>query len=159
MESIRVEIARGPGVRGGDAFELLGDAGVGTIDTDVAMTDRPIGFWEGIPLQRGHLLDGHAAGLHLDTVLPDGHVGGAHLAGEHLRPAGLMSFETLPLYFGRFQFAIRHVDRAGNRGVQLSNVATRVVNSAPRPADALACSGFDQTERRASFSFVPSPDL
>ncbi len=159
MESIRVELARGASTRGDDAFELLWDAGTGTIDTTVALTDRPIGFWEGLPFQRGHLLDGHAIGLHLDSVLPDGHGAGRHLTAEHLRPAGLLSFESLPVYFGRFQFAARQVDRVGNRGTQLSDLATSVVNSSPRPADALVCSGFDETERRASFSFVPSPDL
>jgi len=159
VESMILEVARGPSVRGGDAFEVLGDAGTGTIDTDVALTDRPIDYWEGIPHQRGHLLDGHTAGLHLDAVLPDGHAGGRHLAGEHLRPSGLLLFETLPLYFGRFQFAARQVDRAGNRSAELSSVASSVVNASPRPAGELACSGFDETERRASFSFVPSPEL
>jgi hypothetical protein len=159
MEPVVIEVLRRRAARGGDRFEVLGDGGAGPIDRDRPLTDAPVAFWQGLPDQRGHLLDGHLAGLHLDNVVPDGHLSGPHLAAEHLWPAAVLTFATRPLYFGEFQFAAGAVDAVGNVSDELSPVVRRVVNASPRPARSLAKSAFDQDERRLTFTLRPSPDL
>jgi len=159
VESAVIEVPRRRSTRGGDAFEVFGDGGTGTIDSQNPLTDRPIGFWEGLPRQEGHTKGGHLAGLHLDHVIPDGHLAGRHLTAQHLWPAALVTFVTRPLYFGVFRFAVGMVDQAGNRSPGLSAVVSRVVNAAPRPAGELKRGTFDGATRRMSFTLTPSPDL
>lgn len=129
------------------------------MDTAQPLTDAPIGFWEGLPNRCGHLLDGHLATLHLDNVVPDGHLCGRHLAAEHPWPAAFLSFVTAPLYFGLYQLAVGMVDAVGNRSSQFCDPIVRVVNAAPRPARSLRKTGFDPLLRRLTFAFTPSPDL
>ena len=159
MESVVIKVPRRRSIHGGDAFDVFGDRGSGTLDTDVPLTDRPIPFWGGLPTACGHLCDGHLSGLHLDQLMPDGHLAGRHLSAEHLWPAAEVSFATRPLYFGAFQFAVGMVDANRNRSTVTFPVVTRVLNSSPRPASSLKQAGFDAIERRMSFTFSPSPDL
>ena len=159
VQSVVIEVQRRGSIRGGDGFEVFGDGGTGTIDTQTPLTDRPIGFWEGLPRQEGHTKDGHLTGLHLDHMIPDGHLAGRHVTAEHLWPAAAMTFVTQPLYFGIFRFAVGMVDQAGNRSGQLSPVVSRVVNAAPRQASELVRGTFDGVTRRMSFTLTPSPDL
>lgn len=159
MERFLVEVARRRSVRGGDAFEVFGDGGSGTIDPNAPLTDRPIRFWEGLPLHGGHLEGGHLTRGHLDQIIPPGHLAGRHLSAEHLWPADSVWFVTLPLYFGRFQFAVGSVDAFGNRSAALSSAVSRVVNSSPRSATGLKRGVFDEVSRRMSLTFEPSPDL
>lgn len=159
METVVIEVPRRRSIRGGDAFEVFGDGGTGTIDTQAPLTDRPIGFWEGSPREEGHTKGGHLTGLHLDQVIPDGHLDGVHATAEHLWPAAAVTFVTRPLYFGLFRFAVGIVDQAENRSGQLSAVVSRVVNAAPRPAGELKRGTFDGVTRRMSFTLTPSPDL
>lgn len=159
METVTLALPRRRSIRGGDAFELFSDHATGVIDAQNSLNDRPIPFWGGLPPAGGHLIGGHLIGLHLDHVIPDGHLSGRHLAAEHLWPAAELSFETLPLYFGTFQFAAVTVDCFGNQGAVMSNVARRFVNSSPRRASNLKRGVFDEIGRRMSFTFTPSPDL
>jgi hypothetical protein len=159
MESVVIEVQRRRSVRGGDRFEVFGDGGTGVVDTSNPLTDQPLAYWEGLPGRRGHLLDGHVAALHLDNVLPDGHLGGRHLSAEHLWPAALLMFVSRPLYFGLHRFAAGAVDYVGNRSAEVSEVVEQVVNSSPRRASSLAKSGFNEVTRRMSFTLTPSPDL
>ncbi|MBN2560664.1 MAG: hypothetical protein JXQ75_07015 [Phycisphaerae bacterium] len=159
MESVGIEVPRRRSIRGGDCFEVFGDVGTGEIDGSAALTDKPVAYWEGLPSRRGHLLDGHLSAMHLDNVIPDGHLCGRHVAAEHLWPAALLVFRSRPLYFGTFQFAVGTVDCVGNESAELSTPVQSVVNSSPRPALSLAKSGFDENTRRLTFSFSASPDL
>ena len=159
MDSVAIEIPRSRAVRGGDRFEIFGDDGTGVIDSSRPLTDRPIPFWEGLPGRRGHLLDGHLAGCHLDNIIPDGHLAGRHLCGEHVWPAASLVFISSPHYFGVFGFAARTVDAGGNISAALSPIVARFVNSSPRFATDLTKSGFDGGTRRMTFTFTPSPDL
>jgi len=159
VETVVIEVPRRRAIRGGDAFEVFGDGGTGTIDAQTPVTDRPIAFWAGLPRRDGHTEGGHLVGLHLDHVITDGHLSGRHIAAEHLWPAAAMTFVTRPLYFGVFGFAVGVVDQAGNRSEQLSAVASRVVNAAPRPAGELKRGTFDGVTQEMSFTLTPSPDL
>lgn len=158
MESVVVETLRTGNLRGGDAFEVLGDGGTGVIDENRPLTVRPIPYWLGLPAPAGHLVEGHLSTRHLDHVDPDGHLAGRHLTAEHLRPAAGLRFQTAPLYFGVFQFAVRNVDASGNRSAA-SPAVSRVVNASPRPASGLTKTAFDLPTRRLTFGFDPSPDL
>ena len=159
MEAVAIEVLRQRSVRGGDCFEVFGDGGSGEIRASVALTDRPLAYWEGLPGRGGHLMGGHLAAMHLDNVIPDGHLCGRHLSSEHLWPAAALVFVSRPLYFGVFQFAAGTVDFVGNKSAELSQAAARAVNSSPRQASALAKSSFDAQTRRLSLTFTPSPDL
>lgn len=159
VEPVVIEVPRRRSIRGGESFEVFGDGGTGTIDTQTPLTDRPIGFWDGLPRREGHTEGGHLTGLHLDHVIPDGHLAGRHTTADHLWPAAAVTFVTRPLYFGVFRFAVGMVDQTGNRSGQLSAVVSRVVNAAPRPAGELNRGMFDGVTRRMSFTLTPSPDL
>jgi len=159
VEAVVIEVARRRSIRGGDAFEVFGDGGNGVIDDQTPLNDSPIEFWSGLPRSEGHLNDGHLVALHLDHVIPDGHLSGRHLEADHLWPAAAVCFVTRALYFGAFRFAVGLVDRFGHRSGQLSGMVQRVVNSAPRPAASLKRGMFDDVQRRMSFLLSPSPDL
>ncbi|MFH1419453.1 MAG: hypothetical protein ABII12_14350 [Planctomycetota bacterium] len=159
MEAVVVEMSRRREIRGGDRFEVFGDGRTGVIDTASSLTDRPMAYWDGLPGKRGHLLDGHLSGMHMDNVMPDGHLCGRRISAQHLWPAEVLTFVTLPVYFGCFRFAVCTVDSSGNRSLTLSESVSCVVNSSPRRASSLAKAGFNSESRRLSFSFIPSPEL
>jgi len=117
------------------------------------LNDRPVPFWPQAAPRRGHLLDGHLAVPHADSVFPDGHLEGVHLLEEHGIPSAPLLFDTPPYVFGRFWHAVKSRDVAGNVSAGASAASAQTINSSPaRPFD-FAVSGFDDGTGQVEFVF------
>lgn len=158
VERIRIGFPRVRALRGDDALELLSDFGTGVIDADLPISDLPVRAWTGVPPFAGHLQMGHFGSIHLDAVVPDGHLDGLHLHADHCWPAALVSMQSPPLYFGEIRFAIRTRDGAGNVGGTSAPIV-RVANSSPRVGGELRAESFTLDSGIVAFWFRPSPDL
>ncbi len=154
MRRVRINVERLRRYNADTIFEVLGNLGIGPIDFAHPLTPRPVALWPEAAARAGHLLDGHLSLRHLDSVNPDGHLEGGHLQGEHLYPALVMSFDTPPYVFGRFEHAVRMLDGAGN--VSESTVVAVTINGAPSVPGCVERAGYDPETDRLTFSFSPS---
>jgi hypothetical protein len=126
------------------------------MDFSHPLTPRRVRLWDDVPPPAGHVQAGHVMGLHLDSVIPDGHTEGTHLLDEHLRPAAPIVFETMAFVFGRFRHAVVMEDAAGNWTSAGVAIQETVINSEPVSADEFAPTGHDGQTGRLTFTFRSS---
>ena len=154
MQRVRVTVDRMRQYSAGTVFEVFGDLGSDPIDDLHPLTPRPVALWPEAARRGGHLLDGHLALRHLDSVDPDGHLEGAHLRGDHLYPALGVTFDTPGYVFGRFMHAVRMSDGVGN--MSAASVVGITINSSPTVPGCLTRAGYDPVTDRLTLSFAAS---
>jgi hypothetical protein len=159
MQRVRIEVVRSGAYRSTDGFQVYTDNGKGPIDWEHPATPRRVPFWEDVPPLAGHLLGGHVAGQHLDGRMPDRHGEETWLLDEHLRPAGVVAWESEPHVFGRFQYAVVTEDSAGNAATTGVAIHQVVINSEPAAPAELRPESFDPLVGRMTFRFEPSTRL
>jgi hypothetical protein len=137
-------------------FEVYGDLGSGVIDYAHALPPGPMRLWPETGARNGHVLDGHLAVRHLDSVDPDGHLETLHLLAEHLRPAWPIVVESPAYVFGRFDHVIKLFDGAGNASSDPPAQYTATINAAPAAPHGLKCVGYNAALDQVTFSFHPS---
>ena len=79
MKRVRFSVPRSVCHSADVSVELYGDLGIGSIDYERPLPPGRVRLWPAAPALAGHLLDGHLAAAHLDSVIVDGHLEGAHL--------------------------------------------------------------------------------
>jgi len=131
MRRVELDIPRLRRYSADVAFEVYGDLGAGVMDYDHPLPPGRVPLWPAAAPRAGHLLDGHLALRHLDSVACDGHLDTLHLEAEHLYPARPIWFLSPGYVFGRFAHAVRMFDGAGNHDGQSEPVATFTINEAP----------------------------
>lgn len=156
MQRVRIEVVRSSRWKSADGFQVYGDGGSGVVDWTRPLTARRMRFWEDLPAMADHLLAGHVRGQHVDGVMPDRHGDETWLLDEHLKPAGVVAWESRPVVFGRFRFAVVTEDAAGNASTGGVVVHEVVVNSEPAPAGRLRPESFDPATGRLTLRFEPS---
>ncbi len=159
MQRVRIEVVRSGAYKSTDGFHVYTDHGKGLIDWVHPATARRVLFWEDVPPFAGHLLAGHVAGQHLDGRMPDRHGEETWLLDEHLRPAGVVVWESEPHVFGRFRYVVVTEDSAGNAATVGVNVHEVVVNSEPAPPADLRPESLEALSGRLTFRFEPSVRL
>jgi hypothetical protein len=159
MQTLRIAVVRSRKYRATDGFQVISDHGSGTLDGDHPETARPVMFWEDAPGGAGQHLRAHLLGAHFDGLRPDGHLEGTHLLDEQAYPAATLVYESAPLVFGRFQYAVMTQDAAGNALTEGLTVHEAVINSAPPPAADLHMVEHPLAHPRYELSFTPSPRL
>lgn len=159
MESIRIGVVRSRRYRAGDGFHIYADGGNGTMDWDHPITPRKVMLREDAPLPAGQHLGGHIMGPHLGGIRPDGHLEGTFLLDERGYPAAVVAYETEPMVFGRFRYAVAMEDAVGNALIDGLAIHEAVVNSAPPAAGPLHPAAYDAQTHQLAFSFTPSPHL
>lgn len=134
MQTLRVIVARRRESVPGDVFEVYSNGGGGAIDYVNPVTSRPVPFWPDAEPMAGHLADAHLCGRHLAAVTRgEGHLEGAHLLDGHLAPSRAMVVDVGAFCFGRYRFAVRASDAAGNVAEMFAAEQEVVVNSSPEP--------------------------
>ena len=91
--------------------------------------------------------------------MPDRHGEETWLLDEHLRPAGVVAWESEPHVFGRFRYAVVTEDAAGNAATEGVVVYEVVINSEPAPPADLRPESFDAQSGRLTLRFEPSGRL
>ncbi len=159
MQAVTLTIPRLRCYVAGDRYSIHEHRGEGPIDCDRVprLGDAP--FWPGTRAHAGHLNEPHVGWGHLDHVVQDGHLVGRHLADAHLWPQAILRYVTPLYYFGRYTFAVRVLDAAGNEAEGGSTAVCQVINSSPRAASDFVKAGYEAATDRITFSFAPSPDL
>lgn len=152
MQPIRIIIPRRNEYIPGDAFEVFGDRGTGTIDLTHALSKRVVPLWREAPPAAAHLRGGHLLGVHLDGAFPTGHLRGVHLGDTHLVPESTAVWESEPYVFGRLQHVLKMVDAVGNRSSNPWPTFADTVNSAPRPPKRFEKTGYDSMTDQVIFS-------
>lgn len=156
MQRVRLTVPRRREYGPGDAFEVYSDGGTGSIDYERPLTSRPIAFWPDAEPAAGHLLDSHLRGRAQGAAAAGGHLDGAHLMGRSLQPERVFTFETELLYVGRYRFAVRVLDAAGNVRSDAEAQAEVVINTGPEPPESFVPSASNALTGRMRFSFAPS---
>ncbi|MEE9212875.1 MAG: hypothetical protein V3U29_09495 [Phycisphaeraceae bacterium] len=152
MQPIRIILTRRSEYVPGDAFEVFGDKGTGTVDFDHSLTTRAVPLWLDAPPVAAHLLGGHLTGVHLDGIFPAGHLQGVHLGDGHLVPESAIVWESESYVFGLLQHVLKMVDAVGNRSLSPWPTFTDTVNSAPRPPKRFEKIGYDSITDQVRFS-------
>jgi hypothetical protein len=159
MKRIQFAVVRDARFRSVDGFHICGDGGTGTIDWAHPITPRRLLFWEDALPMQPHLLAGHLAGHHLDSIFRKGHLSGTHLLDRHGQPAGTTVFEAGPFVFGRFKHVIWTQDELGNQRYLETVVHETVINSYPSPVSNFKAEDCDGQTGTVRFSFTPSDKL
>jgi len=158
MQRLRIRVIRSPDYHAGDGFHVYGDGG-GVMNWVQPLTDRKVLFWDDAVPMADHLKAGHLTATHLDSIQPDRHLDGTFLLDRHLQPAVPVYWDTNPLVFGRFRFAVVTEDEAGNKQTEDIDIHEQTVNSEPPPPYGLCPQSHDETTNELILSFVPSDRL
>ena len=159
MERVIIRVPRSRRYASEVGFDVYGDGGSGAIDYGRRLNAQRVRLWPDAPPRAGHLREGHLMLEHLDSVRPEGHLGGRHLRGEHLWGGEEVMFAAGPYCFGRLAHAVLMVDGRGESDADSVTIVSSVVNSWPRRAGSFAVSAFDEETDQVSLSFSPSPDV
>lgn len=144
MDRIRISVERTPEMASSDAFQVYGDGGTGVIDWAHPLSPRRQPLWPDARGPAGHLVDPHCLAVHLDADCSE---------------PGAATFDTPPVVFGRFQYAVVLEDAVGNAGQSGPCVQEAVVSSAPPPPNDLRAVAHDPETQRLTLSFTPSERL
>jgi hypothetical protein len=159
MQKIRIQVVRSRRYRATDAFHVCWDHGTGVMDWAHPETGRRIMFWEDAPVAAGHLVGGFMMGPHLDGSRPDGHLEGTHLLDAQAFPAASIAYDSEPLIFGRFRYAVVTQDAAGNTLTDGVMVHEAVINSDPPPPGDFHVAAYRGDIHQLEFSLPASPGL
>jgi hypothetical protein len=156
VQRIELDIPRLRRYEAADAFEVYADLGSGQVDYDHPMPPGRARLWPDAAPRQGHLLDGHLALRHLDSVDPDGHLHTLHLAADHLYPAWPVRWESPAYVFGRFQHAVRVFDGFGGANIYTQAAIVHTINSAPSVPANCRFASHDEATDRIVLTFDPS---
>lgn len=140
----------------GDGFDVFFDGADGTIDYGNRMNGQRVGLWPGAPMHSGHGIDGYGVLPLGDSVWAGGWGEQAWGHGLWGYPSILRIFETWPLEYGTYKFAVKIYDAAGNVLGAAPSEQQLLVDALPQPPSNLSKVNYDEGTDELTLGFTGS---
>lgn len=140
---VRIVLLRSQSLPMGATARVYFDNATGQIDYDSPLTDPPIRIWPAWQDKAGFAMAGFGLGdFGYDAAAAVGFGKGSFGYGQHGLDADTIEWICPHLQSGVYKFGVKIVDRSGNQS-SATETESITVTPAPRPADGLRVSSFD----------------